>query len=488
MTKANSDGQERSGRTRTRTAKGTADETQPDSPDVPQVTAGGSTQLSTAPPHTPVKVKQTEVREFTEVVTSNGGTRNDASGGEDRDDADDDHYPELPPGFVYVDDTDDDPVARFMKGIGGGDLSGYRVGIKRLPDPFDMRGRFRQPCNIEIQHGDIEFDPENIINNIRDTLGGGRYRLTIKADGGRFVTRPIETLIADPSSGDFVIHQQQQGQQKPGKPLTPVQEMIARAQEINDLRDALFPDRDKETSAPATVSGDSDSVLATAVIKNPEVLNSVISGLVKKFQNSEPTTEPWYKEVLMTFVRNDEVSPLLVHAGVSIIASVTEILGNAKNSLMPKPNAGSSAPNPPVPSQQLALSPIPPMTRPSTDTAIGSNGAGQPTQEQTMDNATADEIPPHLKVLDYLINTKLTANAKVGPDEQWIKDMRDRWPEELKQAEGIIRFASVAQIKIILLGIDPEYSEALELPHADQFLTDLKKLVSGKLTKKADTE
>lgn len=105
-----------------------------------------------------------------------------------------------------------------------------------------------------------------------------------------------------------------------------------------------------------------------------------------------------------------------------------------------------------------------------------------------MDNATADEIPPHLKVLDYLINTKLTANAKVGPDEQWIKDMRDRWPEELKQAEGIIRFASVAQIKIILLGIDPEYSEALELPHADQFLTDLKKLVSGKLTKKADTE
>lgn len=89
------------------------------------------------------------------------------------------------------------------------------------------------------------------------------------------------------------------------------------------------------------------------------------------------------------------------------------------------------------------------------------------------------DAPPYLKVLDFIVD-RLRDNATVAADEDWVIELYERWPDEIAQAELMLRTLPIPGLKLILTGIDPDYQEAFALPHADQFLSDLKSLASKK--------
>lgn len=383
---------------------------------------------------------------------------------EDPESYDESDEPELPDGFSFVDDDEIDPVTRFLRGIGSEDRSGLRVTIKRMPDTFDLRGKLRNPANTEINHGDIPFDPDNLVNNVRDTLGGGHYRFSIKNSSGQFVTRPINMTIADPPGSGSVVSAPLSTTPQGRQPKTgdAIDEMIALADKYNKLR-AAFGTPNGDASGN-TGSVDEQTAVARALMQNPAMMETVVSGLIDKYSGAKDKTpdEPWYKDIALQFVRSGETSQLLVHGVFGLLSGLTELVKKAAGTLAPTQSSSSSN------GGELAAATAPPRTIAPPPQFIPQPGDAPVTDD--------DDTPEHLTILDFLIKDKLANNVPVTPDEEWIAEMYERWPAEVANAETILTMPT-ATIKFLLIGIDPDYREFLELPHSDRFIDSLKTLI-----------
>jgi hypothetical protein len=403
---------------------------------------------------------------------------------------------------LFYDEETRDPLAQML--LSFNDNSDIKLKVKRLPDPPNLRGRFMTPCNDEMQCGTITVvNPADYETEVRDAFGGGRYQLTVLSKG-KYQASAIK-ILADPprpmqAPGMFPpgmfpgmpgpMPNQQPGmmpfqffpygyqqQQLPAK--SGLAELTERMTEVKALKEIFGPIEKPAAPAPGTMS------ITEFLMSDKDTRSKIAGSIIGQFTGGNgnagsSTTDnmPWYGKVLMMAVENPMVLQVAGPLLFQTIATLINKFGFTKpqGGQTPAPNPQNSASAHVAP----AINPVQSAPNAQPTMEIG-NVHAQPTQPlpvqdngvNTMNQPTDEQPDPteaYYKILDGCMDY-LERNIPF-PDLQWFDVLEKQFPQQVEQFKAIITLP-LPVVKGIISTYGTDYATALQLEHADAWLTTL---------------
>lgn len=387
-----------------------------------------------------------------------------------------------------------DPLTDFLTAWGAYAEMGYQLSLVRRPDAH-MAGRFYVACDELEPYGQIPFRPTTIIADIQKYFGhsGGRARVSLKDNQAKFITgahcnftvpNPLERKPPEqPQTAQTATQQQPPVVQKDALTLALEQALVAKIR--RDAEGLLNPGGSTQPSAAGFGGVDAEKfAVAKFLMGDAGVRDSVVKNLVGAATGKagDPELSGWQWIVYQTINSPDAMRALapLIAPLLGIIPALLSRLGmNGKGfqTVTHNPNNGAinvqpTQPRPPaagLPQQSTAFAPA----------ASSYVVEDEATDEEEETDSMRDV---YYLALDAVIDA-LQADSPVSNDAPWVVAMKESFPEQIKQALGMVKIFDVDTIKSFLLTQDSNYAAPLNLPHARAWLAQFKAAVdNGQLT------
>lgn len=217
------------------------------------------------------------------------------------------------------------------KGIGGDERLILR--IDRLPF-FDQTGHAgvrsdKEFCGV-IPCTEGFFDGEEYLTEILRRYGPGEYWLTVRHKNaivsswrerlGGFPVAPV-AVTNEPGQPPQIIYQQ------PGQAPAPVRNLKDELREVSEMIKLVDNIRGPREEGPPLARSE-DEVLASAILKQPAIIENVVGSVVKKFGRSgggDDDPSPW--AVAMKLVESGQAA--------QIVKTLVDSFFNGVNSMIP---------------------------------------------------------------------------------------------------------------------------------------------------------
>lgn len=350
--------------------------------------------------------------------------------------------------------------------------------VVRLADPGHIRPRV--PCRELKAFGRIPFRPDTFIRDIQELEGsGGRYKVSLVDPAiSRFVPGGSWTgIIADPppnaarSERDYNNgHADRNGDQTAAPAPPPANEFIQEFQRLlmetmrrnmEKLADPDFGRRDNdgdkgETRHAEVVTEKSEKqVIAEFLMAEPDVRSKVVKNLLSVAGvSSDPDGElNGWQRVALRAVDNPQIVQMLL----PYVGNVFELIKRLTPGRAAAPEPTTTTPRDALP--PTFIPPPPPQTYEPSPSERG-NDEGEAV---------------HYVALDALV-ASLKINAPISNDEAWLIAIRDNYPTEFQHALTVLKTLPLDAVIMLFSGFDNSYKEALQLPHAREWLTNLQQL------------
>lgn len=179
------------------------------------------------------------------------------------------------------------------------------------------------------------FDGEEYLTEILRRYGPGEYWLTLRHKNavvsswreriGGFPVAPIITQSSEPGQPPQVIYQQPMGQAPPPRAF---KEELKDVAEMMKLFDSIRGPRDDN---PQTIPRTDDEVLATAILKQPDVVENVVGNVIKRFGRSGGDDDPSPWSVAMKLVESGQAAQIVKTLIDSFFSGVNGMLPGRQN-------------------------------------------------------------------------------------------------------------------------------------------------------------
>jgi len=349
--------------------------------------------------------------------------------------------------------------------------------VVRLADPGHIR--FKNPCRELQAFGRIAFRADTFIKDIQELAGsGGRFKVSLVDNSvSRFIAGGSWTgIIADPAN--LRDSREQPRGYNSGAPgaetnaTAPPQSDNEFVKEFQRLQMDIMRDNLKKLADPnfardtrANEDGDRPSkavsekqVIAEFLMSEPGVRSQVVKNLLSV---AGVATDPdgelnGWQRIALRAVENKEVMQVVM----PFLGNILDVV----KALVPRRAAEPIAPAPPTTVAPNMLSPAPASISPQPP-----NNPPPPPG----DDDDAEKV--HYVALDALV-ANLKINAPISTEEAWLIAIRDNYPTEYKHALTVLQTLPLDAVIMLFSGFDDSYKEALQLPHAREWLTNLQQL------------
>jgi hypothetical protein len=245
--------------------------------------------------------------------------------------------------------------------------------------------------------------------------------------------------------------------------VDPLDELVAREEKAERLRAIYAPPR-RENPAPVQPQRSEDEVLASAILKQPEVIETLLDSALKRVGGRGDNDEPWFADIVRKAVDNGQAA--------QIVGAIANPLGNGLGNLISSISswlAPKSAQTPP----QAPAPPVPQATQPTAPVIEAAQEPAQLPANEQQTQATQTE-QPQVKLtpadeLIYGVISLLDRKAPVSEARNLINVATYRSPELEDSVDNLIDLP-VDQILALLGAYHPP---ALQWTHARTWLESL---------------
>jgi hypothetical protein len=253
-------------------------------------------------------------------------------------------------------------------------------------DPDDSDLALIDPEDVDLD------DPELLRARMKDKIEIARLRAQIEARNNNghspspMMERLFERLLSE----------------KLERP-DPLEELVEREEKIERLRSVVAPPRrESSTSAPVPQKSD-DELVMSAIARNPQVVDKVMSGITSKFLGSESGAGITWEDVAMEAVKSGQAS--------GIVQGVLNFITNVGANLLRPAQPVQQALQPPAPAvQPPQQAQTAPQVAPAETPALSAND-----QQQQAAQPQVDQGPMQMAPVDALVYSLIGAMENQAP-------------------------------------------------------------------------
>jgi hypothetical protein len=352
--------------------------------------------------------------------------------------------------------------------------------VVRLADPGHIR--FKNPCRELQAFGRLAFRADTFIKDIQELAGsGGRFKVSLVDNSrSRFIPGGSWTgIIADPANLRD-SREPARGYNSPQagaeiNAVAPPQSDNEFVKEFQRLQMDIMRDNLKKLADPNyarnTRAGEADDrphkdvsekqVIAEFLMSEPGVRSQVVKNLLSVAGvSTDPDGElNGWQRIALRAVENKDVMQVVM----PFLGNILDLIKNLA------PRRATTEPSAPTP------------TPPTVATNMLSPAPGailsppQPPNSPPPPSDDDDSEKVHYVALDALV-ANLKINAPISTEEAWLIAIRDNYPTEYKHALTVLQTLPLDAVIMLFSGFDDSYKEALQLPHAREWLTNLQQL------------
>jgi hypothetical protein len=321
---------------------------------------------------------------------------------------------------------------------------------------------------------DIDLDDADLLNPaiVRAKIENAKLKAQLEARNGHGSSPMMERLFEQLLS------------EKLNRP-DPLEEIAEREEKIERIRSVFNPRRESNPAQASQPQRSEEEIIASAVFKHPEVIETVIDSALKRFGGKEDgDSEPWYAEPIKDAVKTGQAAQMFNSAANVVQA----FFGNVLSMFTPKP-VQPPAHQAPAPQASTVQPPQSQQTAPAIEPAqqpaqLPANDQQQPAQAaQPQVEQGAMQMAP----VDALVYSLIQLMEKQAPitDAQNVVNIAVVRNPELGESIDELLALSVDQVLAMLAAYHPPVAQ---MTHAKTWLESLMNALAGEGDEFAEKE